>query len=80
MKILVTGHTGYIGSVLAERLQQAGHEVIGFDSGFYADCLLGNPINYIKSIMNKITDALLYPRDEYILFDKRNHYQQIQLN
>ncbi len=37
-------------------------------------------INYIKSIMNKITDALLYPRDEYILFDKRNHYQQIQLN
>ena len=37
-------------------------------------------INYIKSTMNKITDALLYPRDEYNLIDKRNHYQQIQLN
>ena len=56
MKILVTGHTGYIGSVLAERLQQAGHEVIGFDSGFYADCLLGSSINYIKSITKDIRD------------------------
>ena len=37
-------------------------------------------INYIKSIMNKITDALLYPRDDYELIDKKNHYQQIQLN
>lgn len=56
MKILVTGHTGYIGSVLAERLQQAGHEVIGFDSGFYAGCLLGSSINYVKSITKDIRD------------------------
>jgi nucleoside-diphosphate-sugar epimerase len=56
LKILVTGHTGYIGSVLAERLQQAGHEVIGFDTGFYADCLLGSSTKYVKSITKDIRD------------------------
>ena len=31
MKILITGAAGFIGSHLAERLAQAGHEVIGID-------------------------------------------------
>ncbi len=29
MKVLVTGATGYIGSVVAEKLLAAGHEVVG---------------------------------------------------
>ena len=37
MKILVTGHAGYIGSVLVPVLQQAGHEVTGLDTGYFAD-------------------------------------------
>jgi UDP-glucose 4-epimerase len=32
MKVLVTGGAGYIGSVTAERLLDAGHEVVVFDS------------------------------------------------
>ena len=29
MNIFLTGATGYIGSVIAEKLQTAGHDVIG---------------------------------------------------
>jgi len=32
MNALVTGHAGYIGSVLADQLTDAGHEVVGFDT------------------------------------------------
>jgi nucleoside-diphosphate-sugar epimerase len=40
MKVLVTGNTGYIGTVMARVLAEAGHEVVGLDSGFFEDCLL----------------------------------------
>jgi nucleoside-diphosphate-sugar epimerase len=39
MKVLVTGHKGYIGTVLLPLLLKAGHEVTGLDSGFFDDCL-----------------------------------------
>ena len=32
MRILVTGHRGYIGSVMTPMLQNAGHEVVGLDN------------------------------------------------
>src|SRR5208282_3566601 len=32
MKVLVTGGAGYIGSVVAEELLQAGHQVVVFDN------------------------------------------------
>lgn len=35
MRLFVTGTDGYIGSVLAARLAQDGHHVLGFDNGFY---------------------------------------------
>lgn len=41
MRVLLTGHKGYLGSVLAPRLSAAGHEVVGLDSGLFADCVLG---------------------------------------
>jgi nucleoside-diphosphate-sugar epimerase len=38
---LVTGHNGYIGSVLAPFVEAAGHEVVGLDTYFFEDCTLG---------------------------------------
>ncbi|MEU8078653.1 SDR family oxidoreductase [Catellatospora citrea] len=43
LRVLVTGHEGYIGSVLTPMLQAAGHEVVGLDTGLYADGLIGPP-------------------------------------
>jgi nucleoside-diphosphate-sugar epimerase len=45
MRVLVTGHNGYIGSVLVPLLQAAGHEVSGLDVDFFEPCLLpGQPV------------------------------------
>ncbi len=36
MRILVTGYSGYIGPVMSTILTNAGHEVIGLDTGYFA--------------------------------------------
>ncbi|WP_326568019.1 NAD-dependent epimerase/dehydratase [Amycolatopsis rhabdoformis] len=41
MRVLLTGHTGYLGTVMAPVLTEAGHDVVGLDSGLFAGCLLG---------------------------------------
>jgi nucleoside-diphosphate-sugar epimerase len=41
VRVLLTGHQGYLGTVMAPRLVAAGHEVIGLDSGYFAPCVLG---------------------------------------
>jgi nucleoside-diphosphate-sugar epimerase len=38
MKVLVTGHHGYIGSVLAPFVAAAGHDVVGLDADYYEGC------------------------------------------
>jgi nucleoside-diphosphate-sugar epimerase len=44
MRVLVTGHHGYIGSVLVPLFLAAGHEVVGLDTDLFEDCLLpGQP-------------------------------------
>ena len=43
MRVLVSGHQGYLGSVLVPRLLDAGHEVVGLDVGFYRSCTIGPP-------------------------------------
>ncbi|WP_031038654.1 NAD-dependent epimerase/dehydratase family protein [Streptomyces sp. NRRL F-5650] len=41
MRVLLTGHQGYLGTVMAPVLTAAGHEVAGLDAGLFADCVLG---------------------------------------
>ncbi|WP_214401536.1 NAD-dependent epimerase/dehydratase family protein [Pseudonocardia lacus] len=41
MRVLLTGHQGYLGTVMAPLLAAAGHDVTGVDSGLFADCVLG---------------------------------------
>ncbi|AFA72209.1 NAD-dependent epimerase/dehydratase family protein [Gordonia polyisoprenivorans VH2] len=41
MRVLVTGHQGYLGTVMVPLLIAVGHEVAGLDNGYFADCVLG---------------------------------------
>lgn len=42
-KILVTGSLSYIGSVLTRYLEEYGFDCVGYDAGFFKDCLLYDP-------------------------------------
>lgn len=42
-RILVTGSLGYLGSVLTKTLAESGFDCIGYDTGFFKDCLLYPP-------------------------------------
>jgi nucleoside-diphosphate-sugar epimerase len=42
MKVLVTGHHGYIGSVMVGVLSRAGHDVTGLDTFLYDGCNFGD--------------------------------------
>ena len=55
MRILVTGHSGYIGQVLCPMLQAAGHQVIGLDTYFYEGCQF-QPAPAMESIRRDIRD------------------------
>jgi nucleoside-diphosphate-sugar epimerase len=41
MRVLVTGHNGYIGSVMVDVLARAGHDVVGVDTYLFEDCAFG---------------------------------------
>ena len=58
MRVLVTGHLGYIGTVLTPMLVQAGHDVVGFDSDLYARCTFssGGNIQHVPSIRKDMRD------------------------
>jgi len=38
MRVLVTGHKGYIGTVMVPMLLEAGHDVVGLDSDLFEQC------------------------------------------
>ena len=57
MNILVTGNLGYIGSILTPLLQTRGYQVVGFDSGFFVDCLLSPVRENFKQITKDIRDV-----------------------
>ncbi len=58
MKVLVTGHLGYIGAVMVPMLVEAGHDVWGCDSDLYRRCTFeaGGRILSIPAIQKDIRD------------------------
>jgi nucleoside-diphosphate-sugar epimerase len=64
MKILLTGHLGYIGTVMAPALLAAGHDVVGLDSDLYEGCTYSGapapaPIPAIAKDVRDVTAAEL---------------------
>jgi nucleoside-diphosphate-sugar epimerase len=57
LRILVTGHNGYIGAVLVPMLEQTGHEVIGLDSDIFAPCLFGENGHEVESLRADVRDV-----------------------
>lgn len=57
MRVLITGHAGYIGSVLAPLLTAAGHDVVGFDTGFYSGCDFGSAPEPIPELAGDLRDV-----------------------
>lgn len=57
MRVLVSGHEGYIGAVLLPLLHRCGHEVVGVDSGLYDGCDLGPPLDPVLTIRADVRDV-----------------------
>jgi nucleoside-diphosphate-sugar epimerase len=59
MRVMVTGHQGYIGTVLTPMLVRAGHDVVGYDSDLYARCTYaaGGEIARVPGIAKDVRDA-----------------------
>jgi len=57
VKVLVSGHNGYIGSVMVPMLRAAGHEVVGIDTFFFENCTLGEDAPAVPSLRKDVRDA-----------------------
>jgi nucleoside-diphosphate-sugar epimerase len=59
MRVLLTGHLGYIGTVLAPMLVKAGHDVVGMDSDLYSRCTYsaGGEICDVPTLRKDTRDA-----------------------
>jgi len=57
MRVLVTGHNGYIGSVMTGVLRRAGYEVVGLDNYLFEQCLFGPDAPDVPSIRKDVRDV-----------------------
>lgn len=62
MRVLLTGHKGYIGSIMVPMLKAEGYQVLGLDNDLFEGCTFGDetictPIPYIPYIRKDIRDV-----------------------
>ena len=57
MRVLVTGHCGYIGTVMVPMLLAEGHDVVGLDSDLYAASTFGEGMVDVPEIRKDIRDV-----------------------
>lgn len=67
MRVLLTGHKGYIGSVMTPMLIESGHDVVGLDSDLYRKCTYGdeNGITKIPEVIKDIRDIEISDLEEF---------------
>lgn len=70
MKVLLSGHRGYIGAVLTPYLLERGHDVTGLDSDIYRACTFAGDLAEIPTIEKDIRDV---GKDDMIGFDAIIH-------
>ena len=57
MRVLITGHDGYIGTRLVPLVLAAGHEVVGLDTFLYEQCNFGSAPKPIPAIRKDVRDV-----------------------
>jgi nucleoside-diphosphate-sugar epimerase len=56
MRVLITGHNGYIGTVLTKMLVNAGYDVYGIDNNLFTNCVFGEWNSLIPETQKDIRD------------------------
>lgn len=59
MRVLVTGHNGYVGTILVPMLVEAGHDVVGLDTNLYEGSTFGeeNETRNVPAMFKDIRDV-----------------------
>jgi nucleoside-diphosphate-sugar epimerase len=57
VRVLVSGHHGYIGSILAPVLRDAGHDVVGLDAFLYRGCDFGESEEFRPALLADVRDV-----------------------
>jgi nucleoside-diphosphate-sugar epimerase len=57
MRVLVTGHNGYIGSIMTGVLQRAGFDVVGLDTYLFDECTFGPDVPDVPAIRKDMRDV-----------------------
>lgn len=60
-RVLITGHLGYVGSILTPLAVEAGYDVVGLDTGYFAECTLVPERVSVPTIQKDLRD--LEPAD-----------------
>jgi nucleoside-diphosphate-sugar epimerase len=57
MRVLITGHDGYIGAVMVPMLKDAGYQVVGLDNYLFESCIFGNRRLDIPSLRKDVREV-----------------------
>lgn len=66
MRVLVTGHRGYIGAVMVPLLRARGHEVVGLDAGYFDEHVFAETEAGDRRELRDVTDQALEGMDAVI--------------
>jgi nucleoside-diphosphate-sugar epimerase len=70
MRVLVTGHLGYIGTVLTPMLLAEGYEVVGMDSDLFRASTFGDGLPVVPTLQKDVREAVV---EDFAGFDAVLH-------